>query len=165
MSNSSTVHRTIEDVPLPSPATKLIITQRLEASRESPYWAWIIVGAFYDRHGTILWSTERFAGYLDVDSDSEDDSSDSSSVAASYTEETASPDFFSSYQQDSYERNRTLNYQVPQAQQVHPSWYQTLPAITPPTWDPTRQGQIPGYWQASFDPQACRWVHTWQHLC
>jgi hypothetical protein len=91
MSNSSPVHcRTIEDVPLPYPASKLIITQRLQASRESPFWAWIIVGAFYDRHDNVLWSTEIFAGRLDIDSDSEDESIDTESLAESYTEETAS---------------------------------------------------------------------------
>ncbi|KAF9767773.1 hypothetical protein IL306_015010 [Fusarium sp. DS 682] len=91
MSNSSPVHcRTIEDVPLPSPASKLIITQHLEASRDSPFWAWIIVGAFYDRQDNILWSTEIFAGRLDIDPDSEDESSDTSSVAESYTEEADS---------------------------------------------------------------------------
>ncbi|RBR18826.1 hypothetical protein FVER53590_11612 [Fusarium verticillioides] len=91
MSNSSPVHcRTIEDVPLLYPASKLIITQRFQASRESPFWAWIIVGAFYDRQDNVLWSTEIFAGRLDIDSDSEDESIDTESLAESYTEETAS---------------------------------------------------------------------------
>ncbi|KAF5249617.1 hypothetical protein FANTH_5124 [Fusarium anthophilum] len=142
MSNSSPVHcRTIEDVPLPYPASKLIITQRLEASRESPFWAWIIVGAFYDRQDNVLWSTEIFAGRLDIDSDSEDESSETESVAESYTEEAASS-----------------------AQQVFPYWNQSPPYAIPPTWDLTTQGQVPGFWQASFDPNVRRWVHTWQPL-
>lgn len=37
--------------------------------------------------------------------------------------------------------------------------------LNPPTfWDPTRQGPVPGYWQAAFDQSAQRWVHTWQPL-
>ncbi|KAM0210658.1 hypothetical protein ACHAPA_005141 [Fusarium lateritium] len=96
MSNSTPVRcRTIENVELPAPATKLIITQHLKASRDSPYWAWIIVGAFYDCDNNVLWSTEVFAGRLEVDSDSDDESVDSesesgSSLAASDTEDTSS---------------------------------------------------------------------------
>ncbi|KAG4282459.1 hypothetical protein FPRO06_09132 [Fusarium proliferatum] len=165
MSNSSRVHcRTIEDVPLPYPASKLIITQHLEASRESPFWAWIIVGAFYDRQDNVLWSSEIFAGRLDIDSDSEDESSDTESVAESYTEEAASPDIFSSFQEQSFHHNQALNYQAPPAHQVFPYWNQSPPYAIPPTWDPTTQGQVPGFWQASFDPNVRRWVHTWQPL-
>ncbi|KAM0228099.1 hypothetical protein ACHAP5_012034 [Fusarium lateritium] len=96
MSNSTPVRcRTIENVELPAPATKLIITQHLKASRDSPYWAWIIVGAFYDCDNIVLWSTEVFAGRLEVDSDSDDESVDSesesgSSLAASDAEDTSS---------------------------------------------------------------------------
>ncbi|WKT49247.1 hypothetical protein QSH57_014177 [Fusarium oxysporum f. sp. vasinfectum] len=159
MSNSSPVHcRTIEDVPLPYPASKLIITQRLEASQESPFWAWIIVGAFYDRQDNVLWSTKIFAGRLDIDSDSGDESSDTSSVAESYTEETGSSDIFSSYQERSYHHNEALNYQVPPAHRVFPYWSQSPPYAIPPTWDPTTQGQVPGFWQASFDPNGQPYV-------
>lgn len=98
MSNSTPVRcRTIENVDLPAPATKLIITQHLKASRDSPYWAWIIVGAFYDCNNNVLWSTEVFTGRLEVDSDSDEETVDSesesesgSSVAASDTEDTSS---------------------------------------------------------------------------
>ncbi|KAM0194179.1 hypothetical protein ACHAPQ_005863 [Fusarium lateritium] len=96
MSNSTPVRcRTIENVELPAPATKLIITQHLKASRDSPYWAWIIVAAFYDCDNNVLWSTEVFAGRLEVDSDSDSEAVDSesesgSSLAASDTEDTSS---------------------------------------------------------------------------
>lgn len=97
MSNSTPVRcRTIENVDLPAPATKLIITQHLKASRDSPYWAWIIVGAFYDGNNNVL-STEVFAGRLEVDSDSDEETVDGesesesgSSEAASDTEDTSS---------------------------------------------------------------------------
>ncbi|PTD08658.1 hypothetical protein FCULG_00010898, partial [Fusarium culmorum] len=92
MSNNGPINcRTIEDVELPAPATKLIITQHLVASRDSPLWAWIIVGAFYDRHGNTLWSTKIFLGHLGVDTDSDDESTDSESsvsVTESEAEET-----------------------------------------------------------------------------
>lgn len=56
----------VEPGQLPSPATKLIITQILQASQDPPSWAWIIVGAFYDSNDRILWSTELFAAHLDI---------------------------------------------------------------------------------------------------
>lgn len=84
MSSSAPLRcRTIEDVNLPAPATKLIITQHLEASRDSPYWAWIIVGAFYDSDNNVVWSTEIFAGHLDVEIDSDEETGDGESLSAS----------------------------------------------------------------------------------
>lgn len=92
MSNNGPITcRTIEDVDLPAPATKLIITQHLATSHNSPLWAWIIVGAFYDRHDNVLWSTKIFFGYLGTDADSDDETTDSessSSLAESDAEET-----------------------------------------------------------------------------
>ncbi|KAJ4269502.1 hypothetical protein NW762_001162 [Fusarium torreyae] len=178
-SNTPIRCRTIEDVPLPAPATKLIISQHLEASRDSPYWAWIIIGAFYDRDNNIIWSTEIFAGHLDVDLDSDDESSDSENNSSevesgrSDTEETDSgSDIYFSDQEgpDDDNNDHALNYQyqeqVSRAQQFYPHWYQNSPYNAPSeSWDPTRQGPVPGYWQASFDPHVRRWVHTWQPLC
>ncbi|RGP65930.1 hypothetical protein FLONG3_9062 [Fusarium longipes] len=173
MSNNGPVTcRTIEDVDLPAPATKLVITQHLAASRDSPYWAWIIVGAFYDQHGNTLWSTKIFLGYLGVDTDSDDEISDSdssSSVTESDVEETdATSDIDPPYPPSSFDSAQALNYhnhhQTLQVQQFYPHWIQTLPFNAPPVWDPSRQGQVPGYWNASFDPQVRRWVHTWQPL-
>ncbi|KAF5023396.1 hypothetical protein F66182_4553 [Fusarium sp. NRRL 66182] len=167
MSNNPRIRcRTIEDVDLPAPATKLIITQHLKASRDSPYWAWIIVGAFYDRDNNIIWSTEVFAGHLEVEVDSDDDSESSSSdieVGQSDSEETdAASDIYSSDDYNSFDFNHEQRQQISQAQQYYPYYYQSSPYQVPPAWDPTRQGPVPGYWQASFDPQVRRWVHTWQ---
>ncbi|CEI70232.1 unnamed protein product [Fusarium venenatum] len=93
--------RIIEDVDLPTPATKLIITQHLAASRDSPFWAWIIVGAFYDRQGNTLWSTKIFLGYLGVDSDGEaTDSEGSVSVTESEAEEVTGTSILSSLEPD-----------------------------------------------------------------
>lgn len=225
--------RTIDDVSLPAPATKLIITQHLEASRDSPYWAWIIVGAFYDSDNNIVWSAEIFAGHLDVDVDSDEESGDGESVSASSevglsdSEDTDSasgtscflqwdvdhslselvyinpqyppraplfsdgcPDIYSSSSEDDLNIGLPHRYRdeappAPEVRQVYPYWYESTPylepsvdsyaanyaplpetyAAPPETWDPTRQGPVPGYWQASFDPEIRRWVHTWQPLC
>ncbi|KND86784.1 hypothetical protein TOPH_08550 [Tolypocladium ophioglossoides CBS 100239] len=58
---------------LPPPATKLVVTQYLEASQEPPFWAWIVVGAFLDRHDQVIWSTEVFAAHLDIQFESDDE--------------------------------------------------------------------------------------------
>ncbi|KAJ4190933.1 hypothetical protein NW755_005148 [Fusarium falciforme] len=189
--------RTINDANLPAPATKLIITQHLQASRDSPYWAWIIVGAFYDSDNNIVWSTEIFAGHLDVEVDSDEESGDGESVSASSevglsdSEDTDSAsDIYSSGSEDDLNIGLPHRYRdeaplAPEVRQVYPYWYESTPyvepsvdsyaatyaplpetyAAPPETWDPTRQGPVPGYWQASFDPEIRRWVHTWQPLC
>ncbi|KAM0428898.1 hypothetical protein ACHAPT_006698 [Fusarium lateritium] len=192
MSNATPLRcRTIEDVNLPAPATKLIITQHLKATQDSPYWAWIIVGAFYDCDNNIVWSTELFAGHFDVELDSDDESGYGESVGSSSeaglsdTEETDSAsDIYSSDHEGSdnitFDHHRYRD-EAPQVRQVYPYWYESTPytepfadtyatvpetyATPPETWDPTRQGPVPGYWQASFDPDIRRWVHTWQPLC
>ncbi|RMJ18889.1 hypothetical protein CDV36_001499 [Fusarium kuroshium] len=195
--------RTIDNINLPAPATKLIITQHLQASRDSPYWAWIIVGAFYDCDNNVVWSTEIFAGHLDVEVDSDEESGDGESVSASSevglsdSEDTdsASDIYSSSGSDDLLNIGLPHRYRdepappAPEARQVYPYWYESTPyvepfvdtyaafpethaplpestyAAPPETWNPTHQGPVPGYWQASFDPEICRWVHTWQPLC
>jgi hypothetical protein len=43
----------------PYPATKLVVTQFFHLNRGDPaFWAWIIVGVFYDRDGNPIWSTK-----------------------------------------------------------------------------------------------------------
>ncbi|VUC24442.1 unnamed protein product [Clonostachys rosea] len=59
---------------LPYPATKLVVTQYLEASSDPPFWALIVVGAFFDQHGNTLWSTELFVAHLDIQLESDDSS-------------------------------------------------------------------------------------------
>ncbi|KAL6875063.1 hypothetical protein J3F83DRAFT_712985 [Trichoderma novae-zelandiae] len=63
----------VEAGQLPPPATKLVITQILQASQDPPHWAWIIVGAFYDSEDRIIWSTELFAAHLDIQFESDED--------------------------------------------------------------------------------------------
>ncbi|KAL7817175.1 hypothetical protein V8C26DRAFT_79363 [Trichoderma gracile] len=63
----------VEAGQLPPPATKLIITQVLKASQDPPFWAWIIVGAFYDSEGRTFWSTELFAAHLDIRLESDEE--------------------------------------------------------------------------------------------
>ncbi|ODA77579.1 hypothetical protein RJ55_07208 [Drechmeria coniospora] len=75
--------RTIEvDVDfLPAPATKLIVTQYLEASQDPPYWACIVVGAFLDCQERVIWSTELFAAQLDIQLESDEEETASESDA------------------------------------------------------------------------------------
>lgn len=87
-SNSPPVTRAIEvdQDYLPHPATKLIITQHLvfDSESDNPYWAWLIVGAFYDRQGNALWSTEIFWAHLDIELESDtDEGSDEESRGSS----------------------------------------------------------------------------------
>lgn len=59
-----TIHRHYDLAPgvLPYPATKLAITQHIKSEPDSPDFAWIVVGAFYDCEDNVLWSTEVFVG-------------------------------------------------------------------------------------------------------
>ncbi|KAG7121190.1 hypothetical protein HYQ44_004070 [Verticillium longisporum] len=50
---------------LPYPATKLIIGQYLYLSTRPRFWAWLIVGTFYDKDNHKVWSTEIFAIHND----------------------------------------------------------------------------------------------------
>ncbi|KAL6696615.1 hypothetical protein J3F84DRAFT_407421 [Trichoderma pleuroticola] len=63
----------VEPGQLPAPATKLVITQVLQASQDSQFWALITVGAFYDSQDRIIWSTEQFAARAGTESESDDD--------------------------------------------------------------------------------------------
>ncbi|KAF7552551.1 hypothetical protein G7Z17_g4246 [Cylindrodendrum hubeiense] len=77
MSSTATPRcRTIEVAAgvLPPPATRLVITQHLRSSQDPPFWALIIVGAFFDEENKIVWSTEVFAGHLDIQVESDDES-------------------------------------------------------------------------------------------
>lgn len=63
----------VEPGQLPAPATKLVITQVLQASEDSQFWALITVGAFYDSEDRIIWSTEQFAAHVGTDSESDEE--------------------------------------------------------------------------------------------
>lgn len=84
-------YRTIEVSPtyLPFPATRLVLTQYLSAHRDPPFWAWLIVGAFYDSEENIIWSTEIFAGHLDIQLDTDDEESESEQSLLSEEESVA----------------------------------------------------------------------------
>jgi hypothetical protein len=66
----------VDNDVLPYPATKLVITQYLEATDDAEVWAWLIVGAFFDRDDNIIWSTEVFAAHPDHDSELDDSDGD-----------------------------------------------------------------------------------------
>lgn len=86
---------------LPAPATRFVVTQYLETSQDPPYWALIIVGAFFDSEDRIVWSSEVFVAHLDIqlesDDDDDDDASESSieeaALAAEHFARSPSPSF------------------------------------------------------------------------
>ncbi|CAM1508979.1 Fc.00g027180.m01.CDS01 [Cosmosporella sp. VM-42] len=151
----------VEEGFLPAPATKLVITQHLRAVRDPPFWAWIIVGAFYDGDNNVLWSTEVFAGHLNIELESDDEST-STEESQAETEESDTESYIQSQPQRSNAAHNSFQYQHNLRQ---PSVAYSNPPPPPPfSWDPTRQGPVPGHWQAAFDPSIRRWVHTWQPL-
>jgi hypothetical protein len=79
----STQHVPVTPDFLPAPAVKLVVTQYLKTSVESPFWAWIIVGAFYDANNRIIWSARLFACQLDVDSEASSSDSESGTSSSS----------------------------------------------------------------------------------
>jgi hypothetical protein len=52
-------------VELPYPAIRVIIGQHFHFCVSPRFWAWYIVGAFYDSQGYELWHTEIFLLYRD----------------------------------------------------------------------------------------------------
>ncbi|KPM40301.1 hypothetical protein AK830_g6272 [Neonectria ditissima] len=154
----------VEAGAFPPPATKLVITQHLEVSQDPPFWAWIIVGAFFDDEDNVLWSTEVFAGHLDIQLESDDEStSGDSSISESGTgqgytdsesETSSSSELFESELYEWYYQRSEIHRNI--------THHATNSTTVPLAWDPTRQGPVPGYWQASFNPAFQRWVHTWQ---
>jgi hypothetical protein len=80
---------------LPHPAVSLVVTQYFAASDDSSAWAWIIVGAFYNRHDEPVWSAEIVISQSDVDSgsvigESTDESDTNSPYDAEDEEESGS---------------------------------------------------------------------------
>ncbi|KAH7143646.1 hypothetical protein EDB81DRAFT_842879 [Dactylonectria macrodidyma] len=73
----------LEAGALPAPATRLVVTQHLRVYRDPFFWAYIVVGAFFDEQDNVLWSTEIFLVQLDpeveLDSDEESTQVDSDS--------------------------------------------------------------------------------------
>ncbi|KAL7910654.1 hypothetical protein GGI35DRAFT_317172 [Trichoderma velutinum] len=63
----------VEPGQLPAPATKLVITQVLQASQDSTFWALITVGAFYDSEDRIIWSTEQFAAHVGAEPETDEE--------------------------------------------------------------------------------------------
>ncbi|PHH62788.1 hypothetical protein CDD81_6680 [Ophiocordyceps australis] len=51
-------------------------TQDNSTSQDPPYWAWIAVGVFLDQDDQVLWSTEVFAAHLDIQFESEGETSE-----------------------------------------------------------------------------------------
>lgn len=64
--------------PLPYPATTLVIVQHLFVSHCGRYWAWLIIGTFYDRHDKAVWKSEVFLAMNPGEEDSDDESGEDS---------------------------------------------------------------------------------------
>ncbi|KAG6001068.1 hypothetical protein E4U21_004711 [Claviceps maximensis] len=158
----------VDSTFFPRPATKLVVTQYLECEDISR-WAWIIVGTFFDSRDRPVWSTEIFIARLDLDSGSEsgDDDHESDSTDDLYdrdredswsgvepTEESQESHYWSA---DAYSES----YSPFSPSTIHPAPGAAL-YFPPPIWDPVAHGPVPGHWQARFDPDIRRWVHTWQ---
>ncbi|KAK9442496.1 hypothetical protein VB005_03559 [Metarhizium brunneum] len=152
-------HRTIEvdEHFLPFPAAKLVVTQYFATCDETFTCAWIIVGAFYDRHGQPIWSTEILISRIDNESDSDGGDSTGDSVSEStdscYDGEEEESD---SVAGSAVEENLNVDLPVSHTAYSHPFLLPTPAApiatyIAPPAWDPVSQGPVPGHWQASFD--------------
>lgn len=80
----------VEEGFLPHPAIKLVITQYLEFGDDPPFWAWIIVGVFYDRHDRVIWSTEVFIAHLDIQLESDGEQSSSGLEAEGHVSDSDS---------------------------------------------------------------------------
>ena len=85
----------VDDGFFPAPAAKLVITQVLESSRDPPYWAWIIVAAFYDSDGAPIWSTKVIAGQSASDLRDSNDGSDEDALNPQYSPPSTSGPFTS----------------------------------------------------------------------
>ncbi|OAA37866.1 hypothetical protein NOR_06943 [Metarhizium rileyi] len=158
-------YRTIEvdENFFPSSAAKLIITQYLAVCEETFTWAWIIVGAFYDRQGRPLWSTEILVYRIEDDSDDSVAESTSDSPNSWYENEQESDSVTSPAREEHLDVDLAFSH----GQYSHPlpAAASTAPIVTyfpPPIWNPVSQGPVPGHWQAHFDVGSGRWVHTWQ---
>ena len=97
MSSTRIFNRAVEGRQdfFPPGSTKLIITTCFAYGTNPPYWALLIVGAFYDSKDNPIWSTEIFVAHLNIQVESESESeaeSETDSEAASLeprSEETA----------------------------------------------------------------------------
>jgi hypothetical protein len=175
----------VEQDFLPYPATNLVVTQHLQASREDPpFWAWIIVGAFYDSNDTVLWSTQIFVAHLDIefesDTEEESETSDAESLGGQASPAASSPFVEEAESLDSFDdgaceepihdlyhltpSNHNSQRLLPPASTLIPQQPSGpySPSFPPGFWDPSAYSQAPGHWLASFDHSTGLWIHTWQ---
>ncbi|SPO01183.1 uncharacterized protein DNG_03930 [Cephalotrichum gorgonifer] len=206
--------------PLPYPAVALVIAQHLFLSHCGRYWAWLIVGTFYDRNDEALWRAEVFmamnpgeeddgrssAGDVEGDELSEAGESEEHEEESGYEFETLVSDSNSDSGgasswlgddsaddgEESGHDSQGESHDIPRSQALaqlyrnsgarishiraqrpppppdtHPHFRQPYrhlaPGIysPPPQWDPTRQGAVPGHWNAAYD-NTLGWVSYFQ---
>ncbi|KAK1993278.1 hypothetical protein LX36DRAFT_714712 [Colletotrichum falcatum] len=137
---------------LPYPATKLIIAQYWHCSRDPPFWGYLIVGTFFDRHNNVVWSTEIFALQPDTRR-SRDAHSDASSDSGVESRDVT----------DRFARSLNLaqsNSSIGSSAYGPPR--SSLPFNATHLWDPSLAGPVPGHWVTQYDPRIGNWVNTWQ---
>ncbi|WYZ43134.1 hypothetical protein EsH8_VI_000833 [Colletotrichum jinshuiense] len=137
---------------LPYPATKLIIAQYWHCSRDPPFWGYLIVGTFYDRHNNTVWSTEIFAFQRDTRGDR-----DGLSVASSDRDPNPSVDL-----EDQFSRSLDLAQNTSPAFSAYAPSQDSPPISSQHLWDPLLAGPVPGHWVTEFDYRLGNWVNTWQ---
>ncbi|CRK48217.1 hypothetical protein BN1723_007902, partial [Verticillium longisporum] len=157
---------------LPYPATKLIIGQYLYLSTRPRFWAWLIVGTFYDKDNHKVWSTEIFAIHNDP---------------RGYSPETREFDEGQQPPEHLLHPNTTLHPQnnnntsfvraapsnqrhrfvprPPSASTSNPFTHQPLvlrPARSSYSPYPPAPPQASGSWFTHYNSETRRWVNTWR---
>ncbi|KAK1561557.1 uncharacterized protein LY79DRAFT_531201, partial [Colletotrichum navitas] len=141
---------------LPYPATKLIVAQYCHCSRDPPFWGYLIVGTFYDRHNNVVWSTEIFAFQPDTrrSRDAPSDASSESGIAESTIDGDLADQF-----------GRSLNLARSNTSITSAAYGPSSPSHhldATQLWDPSLVGPVPGHWVTHYDYRIGNWVNTWQ---
>ncbi|EFQ30386.1 uncharacterized protein GLRG_05530 [Colletotrichum graminicola M1.001] len=143
---------------LPYPATKLIVAQYWHCSQDPPFWGYLIVGTFYDRHNNVVWSTEIFAFQPDTRHSRDAHLDASSELGVASAEPTIDRDLA-----DRFAHSLNLgqsNSSITSAAYglSRPSHYLDATQL----WDPSLIGPAPGHWVTQYDHRIGNWVNTWQ---
>ncbi|KAK2042178.1 hypothetical protein LZ31DRAFT_470955, partial [Colletotrichum somersetense] len=143
---------------LPYPATKLIVAQHWHCSRNPPFWGYLIVGTFYDRHNNVVWSTEIFALQPDTRRTRATHSEASSESGVGSSEPAINRDLADRF-------SRSLNLAQSNSSIASPAYGPSNPPhplSDAHLWDPSLAGPVPGHWVTQYDHRIGNWVNTWQ---
>ncbi|KDN62291.1 hypothetical protein CSUB01_08351 [Colletotrichum sublineola] len=143
---------------LPYPATKLIVAQHWHCSRDPPFWGYLIVGTFYDRHNNIVWSTEIFAFQPDTRRSRDDHSDASSESEVEPTGPTTNGDLTDRFALSLNLAQSNSSIRSSAYDPSHSSHHLNGTRL----WDPSLAGPVLGHWVTQYDHQIGNWVNTWQ---